>query len=179
MDQRDVWTRHGRRKAWTTPRFTVWEDDVTTPDGRPGRYDWVEAPDSVRVAAFVDGHVLVIEQHHYLAGVTWQLPGGSVDPQDPDSETAGRRELAEETGHHGGRWTDLGSLYPLPGLSPARVHLWQVEEPDAKAPDPEPTEADLIVRRLEPHEAVAAALDGRVACAPSVALLLRSLSSLR
>ncbi|MEW2398594.1 NUDIX hydrolase [Streptomyces sp. NPDC046862] len=177
MDHQDVWARHGRRKTWATPRFTVWEDDVTTPDGRPGRYDWIEAPDSVRVAAFVDGHVLVVEQHHYLVGVTWQLPGGGVDAQDRTSEAAGRRELAEETGYHEGHWTDLGSLYPLPGLSPARVHLWQVREPVAKAPEPEPGEADLIVRHLEPHEAVAAALDGRIACAPSAALLLRCLRS--
>lgn len=83
------------------PHFQVRRDEVTGPDGRRGGYDWVQAPDQVRVAALVEGQLLLVEQYHYLAGALWQLPGGSVDPDD-DALTAARRELAEETGYHGG-----------------------------------------------------------------------------
>ena len=112
------------------------------------------------------------EQHHYLTGPMWQLPGGGVDPADADSNAAGRRELAEETGYRGGRWTSRGFLHPLPGLTPLRVHLWMAEDLTAGAAAPEPVEADLRVHHVPLAEAAKAARDGRLACASSAALVL-------
>ncbi|WP_143660477.1 NUDIX domain-containing protein [Streptomyces sp. JHA26] len=172
MEQRGPWTRHGGTMPYHTPHFQVHRDEVTGPDGRRGDYDWVQAPDQVRVAALVDGQILLVEQYHYLAGALWQLPGGSVDPDDDDTLTAARRELAEETGYRGGTWTGHGSLHPLPGLTDCRVHLWRVDQPTSGPAATEPSEADLRTLRVPLPEAVAAIREGRLRCAPSAALVL-------
>lgn len=151
------------------PRFQAHRDEVTGPDGRRGDYDWVQAPDQVRVAALVDGQLLLVEQYHYLAGALWQLPGGAVDPDDDDALSAARRELAEETGYHGGTWIGHGFLHPLPGLTNCRVHLWRVDQPTSGPTAAESSEADL---RVPLPEAVAAVREGRLRCAPSAALVL-------
>lgn len=156
-----------------TPHLSVHRDRVTRPDGQAGIYDWVEAPDLVRVAALVNGCLLVVEQYHYLIGRTWQLPGGAVGPEDLDPRAAAERELREETGFDGGCWTSHGALHPLPGLSSLRVHLWVATEPGAGQPrGGDPGEADLKVHRVPVAEAVSAARDGRIGCAASAALVL-------
>ncbi|WP_323186568.1 NUDIX hydrolase [Streptomyces sp. NBC_00878] len=132
----------------------------------------METPDQVRIAALVDGRLLVVEQYHYLVGPLWQLPGGAVDPDDEDPQAAARRELAEETGYRGGAWTSQGTLFPLPGATPARVHLWRAEHLNSGAAALEPSEADLRVHHVSLADAVRETLDGRVRCAPSAALIL-------
>ncbi|MFF2126806.1 NUDIX domain-containing protein [Streptomyces olivochromogenes] len=172
METRGPWRRHREEQRYATPRLVVYQDEITLPDGQPGHYDWVRVPDLVRVAALVDGRLLMIEQYHYLTGSMWQLPGGNVDADDQDNEAAARRELAEETGYRGGRWTPRGAVHPMPGLTPARVHLWSAEGLTPGEPAPEPGEADLQVRHLSLDEAVRAVRDGRIGCASSAALVL-------
>ncbi|MEU9331729.1 NUDIX domain-containing protein [Streptomyces sp. NPDC048290] len=172
MENRGPWRRHATRQLITTPHFTAQRDEVTRPDGARGRYDWVAAPDQIRVAALVGDGILVVEQHHYLAGQLWQLPGGSVDPEDAGPRAAAERELAEETGYRGGEWHDHGHLYPLPGLTACRVHLWRTTGPLPGPASPEAVEADLRVRHVPLAEAVRAVRDGRLRCAPSAALVL-------
>jgi ADP-ribose pyrophosphatase len=157
---------------YATPRLVAYRDEITLPDGRSGHYDWVRVPDLVRVVALVDGRLLMIEQYHYLTGPMWQLPGGNIDPDDQDSGAAARRELAEETGYRGGRWTPRGAVHPMPGLTPARVHLWSAEGLTPGESALESGEVDLQVRHVSLDEAVRAVHDGRIGCASSAALVL-------
>ncbi len=172
VEQRGPWTRHGGERLLPVKHFGVRRDEVTRPDGERGLYDWVEMPDQVRIAAVVDGCLLVVEQYHYLVGRLWQLPGGALDPDDKDPQAAARRELAEETGYRDGTWTSHGHLFPLPGTTPVRVHLWRAEHLVPGPVAPEPGEADLRVHRVPLAEAARAAQDGRLRCAPSAALVL-------
>ncbi|GGY97682.1 ADP-ribose pyrophosphatase [Streptomyces poonensis] len=156
---------------YTSEHLAVFRDEVIRPDGMDGTYDWVAVPDMVRVAALVDGDLLVAEQFHYLTGLMWQLPGGSVDPSDRDPLAAAQRELREETGYKGGLWTSYGAVNPLPGLTPARVHLWRAEHLVLGDAAPDPAEADLRLRRVSLRTAAQAVREGRLPCATSVALI--------
>ncbi|AQW56535.1 NTP pyrophosphohydrolase [Streptomyces hygroscopicus] len=86
--------------------------------------------------------------------------------------TAAQRELAEETGYHGGTWIGHGSLHPLPGLTDCRVYLWRVDQPTSGPAAADPSEADMRVLRVPLPEAVAAVREGRLRCAPSAAPVL-------
>lgn len=171
MAHRDPWTRTQTMVDYVAPHLRVHRDQVIGPDGHTRGYDWVETSDQVRVAAVVDNRLLLIEQHHYLTGRSLQLPGGGVDGPESDQEAA-RRELREETGYRDGTWSPLGYLYPLPGLSPVRVHLWRASDLSAGAADPEPGEEDLRLVRLHLRDAVRAVRDGSIRCAASATLVL-------
>ena len=171
MSASSPWSTAARQIAYDATHLRVHRDQVTFPDGQEGGYDWFETADQVRVAALVGSNVLLIEQHHYLVGRSLQLPGGNVDPPEADLDAA-RRELVQETGYHGGTWHNHGYLHPLPGLSPVRIHLWSVRGLVAGPANPESTERDLKVMPFSLRAAVSAAMDGRVTCSASVALIL-------
>lgn len=165
------WTKLSSEVSYATSRITVGRDHVRRPDGSTGPYDWVEATDQVRVAAVVDGGLLLTSQHHYLVGHTLQLPGGNVE-SDEDPIACAQRELHEETGYHGGTWRLWGALCPLPGLSSMRVHLWSAQDLHLGEACRESAEGDLRVVRVSFAEAARAVESGRVNCLASTTLVL-------
>lgn len=166
-----VWTKLSSEVSYATPRITVGRDQVRRPDGSTGPYEWVEAPDQVRVGAIVDDGLLFTSQNHYLVGHTLQLPGGNVE-SDEDPRVCAQRELHEETGYYGGTWHLRGGLCPLPGLSSMRVYLWSARDLHLGEAHRESAERDLRVVRLSFAEAVRAVQDGRVNCLASTTLVL-------
>jgi ADP-ribose pyrophosphatase len=80
-------------------------------DGRQvDDWPWVITPDFVNVVPVLpDGRVLCFRQEKYAAeGMTLSVPGGYLEPGEEDLPAA-QRELLEETGYGGGRWTALGA----------------------------------------------------------------------
>lgn len=88
----------------------------------------VERADSVAVVAVHDRSVVLVRQFREAARrELLELPAGTVDEGEEPLETA-RRELREETGFHGGRWTAWPTVYTTPGFCRERVHLFLAEE---------------------------------------------------
>ncbi|GAB1639641.1 NUDIX domain-containing protein [Krasilnikovia sp. MM14-A1259] len=157
-----------------TERWTAYTDEVTDPAGRPGTYEWVDTPDLVRVATVTpDDEVHLVYQYEYLPrrGM-WQLPGGAVAAGE-DPATAAARALAIQAGVIAGRWRSYGAVWPMPGLTPARVHLFSAED---LADDPEGTPRDPATQPvpvpMPMEQAVTAALDNSIGCAASAQLVL-------
>lgn len=171
VDPSNPWQTISRDLAFPARRLQVWRDQAVNPSGSAVEYDWVATDDQVRVAAVVADRIIVVEQYHYLVGPLLQLPGGRIEPGE-EALASAKRELAEETGYRGGRWTSRGALYPLPGLTTMRVHLWMARNPRPGPASLEPGEHDLRVHELRLSEAVAAVAEGRIRCAPSAALIL-------
>jgi ADP-ribose pyrophosphatase len=178
MQHKGPWDKIASEPILTTQHFRVYRDRVKRPDGVIGQYDWVAAPDQVRVAALVGDSLLLVDQYHYLVGQTLQLPGGNLEGRE-SSEDAARRELQQETGYSGGDWISHGFVSPLPALTPARVHLWSVRNLTRTTASPEPSESDLRIVELAIQAAKEAVLAGRVQCAASASLIQQVLACAR
>ncbi|HEY2732008.1 MAG TPA: NUDIX hydrolase [Polyangia bacterium] len=103
------------RKFW----YTVRVDKVELPNGTVIPEYWVNeyVPWVNVVAVTADDEVLLIRQYrHGLGEVHFEIPAGTTDPGETSLEAAARRELVEETGYGGGRWSPLVTLSANPAL---------------------------------------------------------------
>lgn len=98
------------RRPWLTAR----KDQVQLPDGRVHpEYYVLEYPGWVNVIAETKEGLLVLERQyrHGLGQVSTEICAGCIE-EGEDPLTAAQRELWEETGYTGGRWTLLTTLSP-------------------------------------------------------------------
>jgi 8-oxo-dGTP pyrophosphatase MutT (NUDIX family) len=114
------------REFW----YTVRVDEVELPTGSVIPKYWVsEYRPWVNVVALTkDEQVVLIRQYrHGLAQVHFEIPAGTTDPGETDLEAATRRELLEETGYGGGRWSPLITLSANPALQDNLAHTFLAE----------------------------------------------------
>jgi 8-oxo-dGTP pyrophosphatase MutT (NUDIX family) len=162
------------------PWYTVRVDRVELPSGTIIPEYWVSeyAPWVNVVAVTPDQQVVLIRQYrHGIGAVHYELPAGTTDPEDTSLEEAARRELREETGFGGGRWSLLSTLSANPALQNNRTYTYLAEgAASLGAAAPEPSE-DIRVH-LVPLDEVAALIEGggflqSLHVAPLLQLLLR------
>jgi ADP-ribose pyrophosphatase len=161
-------------------RIRVEVDTLHAPDGRSIRRDAIRHPGAVVILPVLDAeHVVLLRNFRFVVGDTlWEVPAGTVEPNEPLEDCA-RRELLEETGYRAAKWRSLGFMYASPGVMDEKLHLYVAEDLTPGPPKPEPDE------QLEPvtvpfSDAIRMCLDGTIRDAKTITLLLlweRSLSS--
>ena len=97
--------------------------------GREHDFYVMNAVDWVNVIALTrDGNAVLVEQfRHGTATVDLEIPGGVMDPEDPNPVATAVRELREETGYVGERARLLGSIAPNPAIQSNQCHTVLVE----------------------------------------------------
>jgi 8-oxo-dGTP pyrophosphatase MutT (NUDIX family) len=163
-----------RRPPWLVIR----QERLRLPTGREIPEYWIsEYPPWVNVVAVTpsDQVVMVRQYRPAIAQVHYEIPAGVVDPKDPDLISAARRELAEETGYGGGRWSELTTLSANPALTTNLTQCFLAEgvEPLGEAA-PDLTE-DLRVHLVPVAELTAIIDSGDLIQALHAAPLLRYL----
>ena len=91
-------------------KIRVEVDTFTAPDGTTIRRDLIRHPGAVVILPVLDaGRVVLLRNHRFVIGETlWELPAGTVEPNEP-LEACARRELLEETGYRAARWRSQSS----------------------------------------------------------------------
>lgn len=147
---------------------------IRFPDGIEAHYTVITNPDSAFVVPyFDDGDTMLVRQwRHAWNSSSWEVPAGTSDKGEEPLECA-RRELAEETGLVGARYTSLGVVRGAAILT-GSAHLFLAEGLTESTRSPETYEQDMEVLRLPFAEALEAALEGRIVHSGSVTALCRA-----
>lgn len=96
--------------------LTIRKDHVKMPSGyEMNDFYIVEHPSYVNIIAInTKGQFILEKQYrHGLQKITYELPAGTIEENDPPLETA-KRELLEETGFGGGEWMEFYLSAPNP-----------------------------------------------------------------
>ena len=99
--------------------------DTIEDDGKERKLDIVEHPGSFAIAPLTaPGRIVLVRQYRHAAGrALWEIPAGTAEP-DETCEAGAVRELREETGYTADSLELLCAVYPTPGYSTERVHVY-------------------------------------------------------
>jgi ADP-ribose pyrophosphatase len=134
-----------------------------------GRREVVHHPGACAVVAITpEGDVVLVRQLREAVGERLiEIPAGIFDVAGEDPAGCAARELVEEAGYRPVALEPLGGLYTSPGFSDERIELFV-----ARVEPAEGGEDGVEVVTMPFAAAVAAAEDGRLVDAKSVAALL-------
>jgi ADP-ribose pyrophosphatase len=137
------------------------------------------SPDSAFVVPYLDNGdtVLVRQWRHAWEESSWEVPAGTFNEGEEPLDCA-TRELAEETGLVGARYTSLGVMHGAAFLT-GRAHMFLAESITEVQRHPETYEQDMEMLRLPFTEALEAALSGQIVHSGSVTALSRAARALK
>jgi ADP-ribose pyrophosphatase len=97
--------------------------------------------------------IVLVEQYRYPIGKRqWEVPAGSLDP-DETPDVCAPRELREETGYTAKRIRRLWSAYSAPGFCTELLHFYAAEDLEAGEREPDLGEEDMVVKTFTLDEA--------------------------
>lgn len=103
-------------------------DDVRLPDGRAAKREYVRHCGGAAALYIKDGCVALVKQYRYVYGEEiYELPAGKVDKGEQPSHAAAR-ELEEETGYRASGLEKLACIYPSPGYTDEKIHIYLAKE---------------------------------------------------
>lgn len=112
------WIELSREFQGQTQVFRHYTVKRKSPDTqKQGQFDVISCYNWINVVAITKNNELVIvEQYrHGTDEVTWEIPGGAVDPAEIYLEAA-KREFREETGMVAEHWTKIGFVKANPAF---------------------------------------------------------------
>lgn len=87
--------------------------------------EMVRHPGAAAILPLLDpSTILLIRQYRpVVGGWLWEIPAGTLEPDESPIECA-RRELLEETGYHAASIAEVGLVYPVPDFSDDLIHVF-------------------------------------------------------
>jgi ADP-ribose pyrophosphatase len=91
--------------------------------------EFVHHPGATAIVPMLnEAEIILIKQYrHTLRDYIWEIPAGTLDPNEFPIACA-QRELIEETGYSAQNWQQLGEITPVPGYSDERIWIFVANE---------------------------------------------------
>lgn len=173
--ERNPWKVVSSRSIYRNPWFSVREDQVIRPDGKPGTYSVVEPKIATGIVALDDnGDTWLVGQYRYPIDIySWEIIEGGVDPGETPLEAA-VRELKEEGGLVAEEIVPLGpAIYLSNCFTSERGELFLARGITTGEAQPEGTEV-LQLRKMPFSEALEMARTGAISDVVSIIALERA-----
>ena len=105
--------------------FNLLKENYTLDNGVTSEMDFIQHPGAAAMVPLLNpAEVILIKQYrHALREFIWEIPAGTLDPEESPLNCA-KRELSEEPGYSAAQWHQLTTLTPLPGCSDERIHIF-------------------------------------------------------
>lgn len=105
--------------------FNVALEKVTLPNGVIKDREVVRHPGAAAMVPLLDdGNVVLVKQHrHAVNDYLWEIPAGTLEPEEEPLACAGR-ELIEETGYEANNFDKLTEILPAPGYTDEHIHIF-------------------------------------------------------
>lgn len=145
--------------------YRIYEQQTRHPaDGREGTFFVMRCPDWIQaIPLTTDGQLILVNQYrHGSQALSWEVPGGMIDPEDATPEDAAARELVEETGYEGKQIRYLGWSYPNPALQENKTHFVLIEGCEQVAGQNLDPNEELTVKTVPVEEALEMARNGGI-----------------
>lgn len=113
------WPTLSSKKLGDYKVFSVRGDRKKSPvTGAEHDFYVIEATNWVNIVPITtDGQIVMVEQYrHGSDTIELEVPGGVMDPTDPDPVATAIRELREETGYEGAAAKLIGQIRPNPAI---------------------------------------------------------------
>ena len=115
--------------VYTGKVFNLYTENVTLPNGNTTDLNILRHPGAAAMVALTEEQqiVLIKQYRHAINDYIWEIPAGTLDPDETPLVCA-RRELVEEAGVSANKWEKLGEIVPVPGYSDERIHIFLAAE---------------------------------------------------
>lgn len=148
---------------------------IELPSGKTTTREVVRHPGAVVIIPRTSaGNYILLEQFRYALNTTiLEFPAGTLEIGEAPSACAAR-EIQEETGFAAAKWTELGELYPAPGICDERQFVFLAEE---LSPGTGIADEDEVLKPVELslEEINAAITSGRLRDSKSIAALYKAM----
>ena len=105
--------------------FNLVTENYTLKNGVTSDMDFIQHPGAAAMVPMLNNEevVLIKQYRHAIREYIWEIPAGTLDPEETPLNCA-RRELVEEIGYSAADWHQLATITPLPGCSDERIHIF-------------------------------------------------------
>ena len=142
--------------------FSLMNENYTLDNGVTADMDFIQHPGAAAMVPMLNYQevVLIKQYRHAIRKFIWEIPAGTLDPNESPINCA-RRELIEEIGYSATDWHQLGTITPLPGCSDERIHIFLAL--DLKPAQQELDDDEMInVHKMDLSEAMQMILAGEI-----------------
>ena len=149
--------------------YSLIKENVTLDNGITTDMEFIEHPGATAIIPLLNKTriVLLNQYRHALRKYIWEIPAGTLDPQESVKACA-QRELIEETGFSAEQWHRIGAITPVPGYSDERIHIFLAT--DLQAAERHLDKDEIIqVHEVESEEAFHMIRRGEIQDAKSIA----------
>ena len=109
--------------------FRLVNETYSLANGVTSDMDFIQHPGAAAMVPMLNqSEVVLIKQYrHAIREFIWEIPAGTIDPEESAIHCA-KRELIEEIGYSANDWHQLGTITPLPGCSDELIRIFLATE---------------------------------------------------